>query len=253
MGWFGKLTFGYMGLLFGGPLGAVAGAALGHHLLDKREDHRGSGPGFIEVEHIETERTQTAYFVSMFSILGKLAKVDGVVTRDEIRIVEDFLGNMNIADTEKEFARRIFNEAKDSGYSIDDFARQFYQMSGGQPSVLLSFMDVLFRIAAADKSLHPAEETVLRRIRDIFHISTDQFNNLQAAYFTDVDRFYKVLNCTPASSNEEIKTSYKKLVKDFHPDTIVSKGLPEEFTEFATKRFREIQEAYQHIRQERAF
>jgi DnaJ like chaperone protein len=61
------------------------------------------------------------------------------------------------------------------------------------------------------------------------------------------------LNCTPESSNQEIKSSYKKLVKGFHPDRIVSKGLPEEFTEFATKRFREIQGAYEKIRKERNF
>jgi len=36
MGWFGKLTFGSLGLFFGGPLGAIAGAALGHHLIDKK-------------------------------------------------------------------------------------------------------------------------------------------------------------------------------------------------------------------------
>jgi DnaJ like chaperone protein len=59
------------------------------------------------------------------------------------------------------------------------------------------------------------------------------------------------LDCTPESSDQEIKASYKKLVKDFHPDMIVSKGLPEEFTEFATKRFREIQEAYEKVKQER--
>ena len=35
MGWFGKLTFGILGLLFGGPLGAIAGAAMGHILVDK--------------------------------------------------------------------------------------------------------------------------------------------------------------------------------------------------------------------------
>ena len=34
MGWFGKLTFGTLGMLFAGPLGAIAGAALGHHLID---------------------------------------------------------------------------------------------------------------------------------------------------------------------------------------------------------------------------
>ena len=48
-------------------------------------------------------------------------------------------------------------------------------------------------------------------------------------------------------------TSYKKLVKYFHPDVIISKGLPEEFIEFASGRFREIQESYEKIRQERNF
>jgi DnaJ like chaperone protein len=62
-----------------------------------------------------------------------------------------------------------------------------------------------------------------------------------------------MLNCTPESSDEQIKSSYKKLVKDFHPDKIVSKGLPEEFIDFASDRFREIQESYEKIRQERGF
>jgi DnaJ like chaperone protein len=42
-------------------------------------------------------------------------------------------------------------------------------------------------------------------------------------------------------------------VKDFHPDKIISKGLPEEFTDFASSRFREIHESYEKIRQERNF
>jgi DnaJ like chaperone protein len=246
MGWFGKLTFGYMGLLLGGPLGAVAGAALGHHLVDKQANDTGGRLTFMKAE-----QTQAAYFVSMFSILGRLAKIDGVVTQAEIAVVEDFISRLNITGREKEFAKQVFNEAKDSVYSIDDFATQFYRVSGGQQSVLISFLDVLFRIAAADDRLDPAEETALNRIKGIFHISDQQFNNMKAVYFKDVNSYYKVLNVTPDSTDEEIKANYKKLVKDFHPDTIVSKGLPEEFTEFATKRFREIQEAYDTIKRER--
>jgi len=41
------------------------------------------------------------------------------------------------------------------------------------------------------------------------------------------------------------------LVKDFHPDTIIAKGLPEEFIDFATKRFREILTAYERVKKER--
>jgi DnaJ like chaperone protein len=247
MGWFGKLAFGSMGLMIGGPLGAIAGAALGHHLVDKTENSMISGPRLIHAE-----RTQAAYFVSMFSILGKLARIDGVVTRDEIAVVEDFISKLNITEAEKQFARQVFNEAKDSRYSIEDFAMQFYQIGMGQHTVIVSFLDLLLRVAAADNKLHPAEETALNRIKEIFHISDQQFSNMKAVYFKDAARFYKVLNCTPDCSDEEVKASYKKLVKDFHPDTIVSKGLPEEFTEFATKRFMEVQEAYENIRHERS-
>ncbi len=73
------------------------------------------------------------------------------------------------------------------------------------------------------------------------------------AFRNHLDKYYKILHSTSASSDQEIKSSYKKLVKDFHPDTIVSKGLPEEFTDFATKRFREIHEAYEKIKKERNF
>jgi DnaJ like chaperone protein len=246
MGWFGKLMFGSMGLFIGGPLGAIAGAALGHHLVDKREDYTTGQPRLVYAE-----QTRAAYFVSMFSILGKLAKIDGVVTGDEIAVVERFIDNLNMGDREKQFAKQVFNEAKDSRYSIDDFAVQFYQVSQAQPTVLVSFLDLLFQIAAADNRFDPAEASALERMKDIFHISDQQFNSMKGAYFKDVDRFYKVLNCARDSSDEEIKANYKKLVKDFHPDTIISKGLPEEFTEFATKRFREIREAYEAIRKER--
>jgi DnaJ like chaperone protein len=248
MGWFGKLTFGTMGLLFAGPLGAIAGAALGHHLFDKNDNRVGAPAQFGR-----REQSQAAYFVSIFSILGKLAKADGTISKEEIKVVEDFLSTLDIPYEQKEFAKKIFREAKGSAYSIDDFAMQMYQINQGQPTLLLSFMDLLFKLAAADGKLHPAEEAALQRIRSIFRISENQFNDMKAVYFNDVDKFYKILNCDAQCSNEEIRANYKRLVKDFHPDTIVSKGLPEEFTEFATKRFREIQEAYEKIRHERNF
>ena len=93
----------------------------------------------------------------------------------------------------------------------------------------------------------------MKRIKEIFRISDQQFNNMKGVYFKDIDKYYKILNCTPESSNQDIKSSYKKLVKDFHPDTIVSKGLPEEFMDFAKKRFQEIQGAYEKINQERHY
>jgi len=252
MGWFGKLTFGTMGLLFGGPLGAIAGAAIGHILVDKTAGAAGQAYRAIpQPQFDQTEQTRAAYFVSLFSILGKLSKIDGVVTRDEIAVVQEFINGLPMEANEKAFAQQVFNEAKDSRYAIEDFAVQLYQTMQNQPTLLLSFFDLLFKLAAADGKLHPNEEAALKSIQNIFRLSDRQYDDVKAVYFQELDKYYKVLNCTPESSNEEIKSNYKKLVKDFHPDKIISKGLPEEFIEFAEGRFREIQESYEKVRKER--
>jgi DnaJ like chaperone protein len=261
MSWFGKLTFGAVGLLLGGPLGAIAGAALGHILVDKqsgliRREYStdySSGYSSAQPEFMRAEQAQASYFVSLFSILGKLSKIDGVIGREEIAVVQNFINSLPMAEGEKEFARQVFREAKNSRYTIEDFAAELYRTVGRQPAVLVSFFNLLFQIAAADGTLHPAEEAALKSIKNIFRISGSQYENIKAVYFKDVDKYYKILNCTPACSNEEIKANYKKLVKDFHPDKIIAKGLPEEFVDFATDRFREIQESYEKIREERQF
>jgi len=254
MPWFGKIALGSLGMMFGGPLGAVLGAALGHHLIDKqqaaaeRQFRQIPGPAFDAMA-----AQQAAYFVCILSMLGKIAKADGVVTQDELAVVDRFIRSLRVSGDEKAFARRVFNEAKSSSYTLEDFASQFYQMSKAQPAVLLSFLDVLFQVAAADGVLHPAEEQALNTVKDIFRLSDTQFDSIRARYFQDDDKYYHMLNCTPQSTDEEIKKSYKKLVKEFHPDTIIAKGLPDEFIEFATRRFQEIQEAYGQIRKTRGF
>lgn len=248
MGWFGKLTLGSLGLFMAGPLGAIAGAALGHILFDQETSFVSKTLPFGH-----EEQAQAAYFVSLFSILGKLAKADGVVSREEINIVNQFLSTLRMPEQQKQFAKNVFNEAKNSPYTIDDFASQLYQVNQNQPAILLSFLDLLFKVAAADGKLHDEEESALFRIKNIFRISDSQFADLKSVYFRQDDRYYRTLNCTMQSTDEEIKSSYKKLVKEYHPDMIISKGLPEEFVDVATKKFQEIQEAYTRIRQERGF
>ena len=254
MAWFGKIALGSLGMMFGGPLGAVLGATVGHLLVDKQQAaaqqrfQQISGAPFDNVA-----RQQAAGFVCILSMLAKIAKADGVVTQDELAVVDRFINSLPVPEEEKQFARRVFNEAKNSSHSLEDFAAQFYQMTRAEPTVLCSFLDVLFQVAAADGVLHPAEEQAIRTVQEIFRLPGHQFDSIRARYFTNDDKYYQILDCTPQSTDDEIKKSYKKLVKDFHPDTIISKGLPDEFTDFATKRFQEIQEAYEQVRKARGF
>ena len=75
MGWFGKLTFGSLGLLLGGPLGAIAGAAMGHALIDKKANFtRQTTRAIPEPQFEYAERSQAAFFISLFSIWASFPK-----------------------------------------------------------------------------------------------------------------------------------------------------------------------------------
>ena len=62
---------------------------------------------------------------------------------------------------------------------------------------------------------------------------------------------YKVLLSESNDSDEEIKKKYYKLAKEYHPDTLISKGLPDEFLKFANERLSSINESYDRITQYR--
>ena len=65
--------------------------------------------------------------------------------------------------------------------------------------------------------------------------------------------YYKTLGLNRGASDDQIKRAYRKLVGQYHPDRLVSQGLPEEMMEKAKNRVREINTAYDQIKQARGF
>lgn len=59
----------------------------------------------------------------------------------------------------------------------------------------------------------------------------------------------KILGLTESATKNDIVKAYKTLSLKFHPDTIASKGLDEEFLIFAQNRFIEIKDAYDYLKE----
>lgn len=254
MSWLGKMIGGTLGFALGGPIGAVAGAAFGHAFVDKKEDeYLASIPGGRS-SLSSNEEAQLVFFTAAFSMLAKLCKADGRVTEEEIQQVELFMTqDLQLDATGQETAKNIFRQAVKSGESFDAFALQFYSVFASQPRIIELMMDVLFRVAAADGTLSGEEETALRSAARIFRYRETDFNRLMSKYIRQANKYYAVLKCDEHASNDEVKKQYRRMVTEYHPDKIEAKGLPEEFIKLANDKFREIQEAYDHIRKERGF
>ena len=63
----------------------------------------------------------------------------------------------------------------------------------------------------------------------------------------NLDRDYKLLGASVSSTDGELKKAYHSLVRQYHPDKLVSKGLPEEFIRLGNERLSEINESYDRI------
>ncbi len=63
------------------------------------------------------------------------------------------------------------------------------------------------------------------------------------------DKYYEVLESNPTDSFDVIKANYRRLVKEYHYDSIASKDLPEKMLRFAEEKTKEINEAYSAIKE----
>ncbi len=107
--------------------------------------------------------------------------------------------------------------------------------------------ELLFELAMADGTLHPEEERLLKETINIFKLNSSIFDELKSRFDGNSSDAYKVLGVDTHTSFNEIKKIYLKKRREFHPDTLVSKGLPDELLEKAKERFIEIQQAFEEI------
>jgi DnaJ like chaperone protein len=249
MGVIGKIVGGTIGFALGGPLGAIAGAVFGH-AFDSPSGQQ------IEPRYTEplssVEESQLAFFVGTFSMLAKLAAADGTVKTEEIKTVESFaINDLGLSAQSRSIAFNIFRTALDSPARFEDFAHQFYERFYNQPQMVEMMIDILLRVGVSDGSLHASEEAMIMNAVGIFSFDQNRYNQLKFRYVGVSDQAYHVLGCSSEDSVDTIKKRYRKLVQDYHPDKIASKGLPEEFNQLAHEKFREIQDAYETIKKER--
>jgi len=113
-------------------------------------------------------------------------------------------------------------------------------------------LDGLFEIAKADGVLHPAELLFLERVAEIFGFSPDEFRRIRASHIgPDQADPYVVLGVDRTASEDEIKRTYRLLVRENHPDSLIARGVPEEFLRLANEKLAAINGAYAKIIRER--
>lgn len=252
------LVFAFLGLLFGGSRGLLIGALLGF------------GARWVLVNLLRSglQQAQTRFLDTTFAVMGALSKADGVVTRDEIQAAERVFDMLRLSETQRANAKEAFSRGKAPDFDLEAEIDQLKGAIGiGRGPLLRLFLQLQCMAIAADGQIHEAEHAMLVRIARRIGLTERDVAQLEAllrasaaggagragAVPTEarLDDAYTALGLTREASDAEVKRAYRRLVGENHPDKLASRGLPESMRQVAEERTRELNVAYELIKQAR--
>ncbi len=258
MGYWGKIIGGTAGFFVGGPYGAVIGAALGH-AADTGSAESFRRP-FVHATPFNPARVasmfgrrEEVFAITVTVLAAKLCKCDGPVKRTEI---DAFKRNFRIPPSSARGIGRLFDQARDSSDSFEPYAAQLADTFADTRGVLEQVLGALFNIARADGPLNAREQEYLRRLHR--RLGLDQVSWDRA--FGEAPRRpmeatandpYLELGVSRSATGEELRATWKRLMRENHPDSLASRGVPADFIARASDKVARINAAWDRIKRER--
>lgn len=272
----GKIICGVVGLLMYGPAGLILGLVIGQ-LFD-------NGLRNVMYSPTHTEQVRAIFFKSVFEIMGYIAKSDGRVTEKEIQTVREImLHDFNLTAEQMRVAIGYFNYGKNPAFNSAYTLTRFKSTCAPYPALTRFFLELIVKAAVADGDLSETKRGRLMKICNTlgiqiaeleYQLSTHGFyaqqqkaqgrQYSQGAYSgyqkanetnynstnkaeDELSAAYRLLGVKPSDDLKVIKTAYRKLISQYHPDKLVSKGLPQEMMEIAKRKAQQITVAHDLI------
>ena len=249
-----KLIGAFLGFYLYGIVGAFIGFFLGSFI------ERYSAYGIGGVNPLSSGQRQTVFLETVFILMGKLAKADGHISKDEVAYVEQFIQKMGMSDEHRQQGIALFKRGAVHNFDFAPTINQFLAVCGHTHNLKQMLLVYLIVMAVSDGRIDAAEEHLMTDIAR--HLGYDQaafkhmlemvlnqshFAGGQTSSASSLDDAYKALGVSKESTDQEVKRAYRKLISQYHPDKLMGQGVPEDMIKVATEQAKEVQLAYDLI------
>ena len=224
-----------IGLFAGGPIGGLLGFAAGTYMEPSSKKYQNTS---------HTSEFETNLLVLAAAVI----KADGRISLDELNFVREFFKDHFSTDHLDE-KMNILNHCLQKNYSPRKACDDMRLSS--TPSTCIQVVNFLFDLALCDRDLDESETNLIFVLAGWLNVNDVEFRKIKASFSPVVKTKYDLLGVRFNASYEEIKTAYRKLVLEYHPDRNIHLSDSEQRT--LAEKFRRIQEAFEKIKEERGF
>ena len=242
--------------MIGGPLGAMLGVAFAGNLSKGKSNFRGSASDYRPGDQ---QRVQAAFFSSVFSVMGYIAKVDGKVSKSEILLAQQVMQHMQLSEDMQKAAKELFNQGKQNDFNLDEVLEQFRSECHRRTHLVRMFLEIQIQATYADGVFDDKEYDALKYIAQKLRFPIHELERLIQQFAVasgkssklTIDDAYVILGADKSLTDKELKRAYRRLLAQHHPDKLVAKGLPDEMIKLANDKTQEIISAYELIKKHR--
>jgi DnaJ like chaperone protein len=275
----GKLIGAAVGMFVYGPVGLILGLVFGHIFDNGLKNILNTSGHSVEA--------RTVFFRTVFQTMGYLAKANGVVSENELKVARDvMLHDFDLNTEQMNLAIQYFNEGKQTNFDIDTALKNFRLGCGSYADLPRFFLELQIKAVLADQVFRAAERDRLIHICEALNIPLSElYYQLQSYGYAEAARddssrttyqsynsadneaynyakvykqqnsleaAYSLLGVSLNDDEKTIKSAYRRMVSKYHPDKLVAKGLPPEMMTIAKEKTQQITVAYDLIMRSRA-
>ena len=214
----------------------------------------------IDIDREFIENTELGLFVALSA---KVAKADGRVSELEAELLgnmfDDISSEFENPKLVKDILKDIFKSEKDVTYNIEALTKALNIKIKNDQNKKYSMVAFLVHLGFIDGVMTQNEQNIIENIAYILGIDKNTLQNMFNQFSSNtnsttntdkmsLEKAYKILGVDSNASLKDVKKAYRKLVKKYHPDIIIAQGASKEYTQEATAKVQEINDAYELIK-----
>ncbi|MBP3888978.1 MAG: DnaJ domain-containing protein [Cellulosilyticum sp.] len=237
------------------------------------------------IKHHSAFEGKNPVIASIMALSAMIAKADGSVSKEEIRYIKDSISKQfGISQNEVNDYADCFNYGKSHPEDYEAFTQMIRGYYRTRRDYVLALSYMFVGLSVQEGNDNAAKEAQTKKIIMDLGLSEYEYQAFRMAYmgqgqgygygfgqgytggygqytgqgqqgfgggFTSqedlIKKYTEVLGVSPDASMSEIKRAYRKLVKEYHPDKMAAGSVPPEYIEFANKKIRDINEAYEYL------
>ncbi len=192
----------------------------------------------------------SAYQTKLNRLLAALLKDQNLITKKESHFILKYFYRQ-FGTTKGKY---VFQNLKEELSSSVDYIPAAVGLKTLQRQGKIQVVKFLFGLTQVELNNNIAQEEILEDIAKNMGVAQADFQVIKQTKrsenkpfvdffkYTSIEKYYQTLGVQKGATASELKKAYRKLVLKYHPDkTELSK-------ELATRKFQEVQEAYDFIR-----